>query len=234
MTMGACSLFGKLQTRRDFVAVGVPRALLSPWEQWLQNSVAASRQQLKDGWIDAFLKAPIWRFWLGSDIFGSTAMGALMPSLDGVGRYFPLAVFAVADDGATFEPPEINAQDAWFDEVEGFLLSTLDNQDHESVLSALARLKAPESRRRDATWPDVSFDPHGVARVALAERSFEKCFELSRGADPDRAYSSSTFWWSLGGEDFPPCALASRRMPSPFAFVGMLTGDFADTDVRHE
>ncbi len=227
-------MFGKLQTRRDFVAVDMPRALLTAWEQWMQNSVAASREQLKTRWIDAFLMAPIWRFWLGSDIIGSAAMGAFMPSVDGVGRYFPLAVFAVADEGMTLEPPEISAQDAWFDAVERFLLWTLDERDHDAVLAGLADLPAPASRRINAAWPDVEFAAQGVLRVAAQDRSFEKCFELGRGADPDRAYSSSTFWWTAGGEDFPSCALAARRMPSPFAFVGMMTGDFAVSEVADD
>ncbi len=49
-----------------------------------------------------------------------------MSSLDGVGRYFPLTLFACADDDAAIPPPELDSQDDWFDAAEGFLLSTLD------------------------------------------------------------------------------------------------------------
>ncbi|WP_164076542.1 type VI secretion system-associated protein TagF, partial [Stenotrophomonas maltophilia] len=47
-------------------------------------------------WTAVFLKAPIWRFWCGSSVLGTSLIGALMPSVDGVGRYFPLTVLAPA------------------------------------------------------------------------------------------------------------------------------------------
>ncbi len=45
-------------------------------------------------------------------------------------------------------------------------------------------------------------------------------------ADHAAAYSASSFWWTVGGDGFPAMALARRRMPDPFVFTGMLTGDF--------
>ena len=65
----------------------------------MQSGISASRERLKDQWQQAYLTAPIWRFWLGADICGVTVVGALMSSLDGIGRYYPLTVFAVADAG---------------------------------------------------------------------------------------------------------------------------------------
>ena len=85
-----CNLYGKLPTKRDFVAMGATRDFLDQWEPWLQSGVSASQAMLKDQWQQAFLRAPIWRFWLGADLCGVTMIGAFMPSLDKVGRYFPL------------------------------------------------------------------------------------------------------------------------------------------------
>src|SRR5262245_58691620 len=102
-----CGLFGKLPAKRDFIALFTPRGLLEKWEAWMQAAISASRQELNERWQDAFLTAPIWRFWLGSDICGSTVIGAIMPSLDGVGRYYPLTLFAVADAGAPIVPPDL-------------------------------------------------------------------------------------------------------------------------------
>ena len=47
-----------------------------------------------------YLVSPIWRFWIGSDIFGVSCAGALIPSVDKVGRFFPLAILYCADDRA--------------------------------------------------------------------------------------------------------------------------------------
>jgi len=122
-----CSLYGKLPARRDFVAVGAPREFLNAWEPWLQSAISSSRHELGKNWQAAFLAAPIWRFWLGADICGRSVIGAFMSSLDGVGRYFPLTLFACADDDAAIPPPEVNSQDDWFEAAEGLLLSTLEH-----------------------------------------------------------------------------------------------------------
>ena len=42
----AWGLFGKLPQKRDFVALGIPHAVLHPFETWLQSAVAASRNEL--------------------------------------------------------------------------------------------------------------------------------------------------------------------------------------------
>ena len=91
----------------------------------MQSRLSASRHELGDSWQAGFLTAPIWRFWLGAEICGTTVLGAFMPSLDGVGRYFPLTLLAFPDEGAAIPPPEFDAQDGWFAVAEEFLLSTL-------------------------------------------------------------------------------------------------------------
>jgi hypothetical protein len=49
------------------------------------------------------------------------ASSAFMSSLDGVGRYFPLTLFALAPMTmrAAIPPPELDSQDDWFDAAEG-------------------------------------------------------------------------------------------------------------------
>eukprot|EP00659_Diplonema_papillatum_P010016 gene10016-15428_t len=48
-----------------------------------------------------------------------------MPSVDRVGRYFPLTVAALLDHD-TDPASIIGGPDAWFEQVEELLLSTLD------------------------------------------------------------------------------------------------------------
>ena len=92
----------------------------------MQAGLSASRHQLGSGWQQAFLTAPVWRFWLGAAICGTTVTGAIMPSLDGVGRYYPLTLHAVTGEAVSLPPPSIDPQDEWFAQVEAFLLATLD------------------------------------------------------------------------------------------------------------
>lgn len=100
-----CSLFGKLSAKRDFIALSVSRDFLSVWEPWMQGCISASRDSLGDSWLQAYLTAPIWRFWLGADICGATVVGAFMSSLDGMGRYYPLTLFACATRATQLRRP---------------------------------------------------------------------------------------------------------------------------------
>ena len=63
-----CGLYGKLPTKRDFVAIKAPREFLAVWEPWMQSGLSASRHALGDSWQQTFLTAPIWRFWLGEEL----------------------------------------------------------------------------------------------------------------------------------------------------------------------
>ena len=139
-----CGLYGKLPTKRDFIAIGTPRELLNVWEPWMQGGLSASRHSLGDNWQQAFLTAPIWRFWLGADLCGTTVLGAFMPSLDGVGRYFPLTLFAYPGEGAAIPPPELDPQEAWFTEAEEYLLSTLEQDvTFDSAMRGLEQIARP-------------------------------------------------------------------------------------------
>ena len=222
-----CGLFGKLHAKRDFIAVVAPRALLDKWEPWMQSSISASRDDLDKDWQQAFLTAPIWRFWLGADICGTTVTGAFMSSLDGVGRYYPLTIFACADPGSPIPPPDIDAQDEWFTESEQFLLSTLEKETaFETITAALERLAPPVCQ--PATLSDGMTRPKDGAVVAPAVASaFVEVFGALRSANHASTYAAASFWWTLGGNNYQPLALSCRGMPDPFLFSGMLTGHFA-------
>lgn len=85
--------YGKLPALGDFVSRRLPRQFIEPWDQWLQSAIAASREQLGSDWLDVYLTSPIWRFGLGAGVCGTGAWaGVLMPSVDKVGRYYPLTL----------------------------------------------------------------------------------------------------------------------------------------------
>jgi type VI secretion system protein ImpM len=223
--MMRCGLFGKLPAKRDFIALHAPRRFLEVWEPWMQAGISASRQQLGPTWQQSYLHAPIWRFWLGADLCGVSIVGAFMPSLDGVGRYYPLTVFACSDAYAAIPPPEFDAQDDWFAKIEEFLLSTLaPDMPYDHVTAALDGLKLPSSGKVAASADDVMLASDGVAALAAAGRPFSELFASLRVADHVRAYAASTFWWTIGGEDYEPFALSGLRMPEPSLFAAMLTG----------
>jgi len=218
-------LFGKLQAKRDFVSQGAPRGFLSAFEPWIQGGVASSRAQLGADWQAAYLTAPIWRFWLGPQLCaGATAIGAFMPSMDGVGRYFPLSVAMFAEEGETLPPPEADPQEGWFAAIEDFLLSTLEpGLAFEASLEALEALPAPAPG-----LAETRLLTPGAAAARVGEAGFGEACRLAREAlARARAVADQSFWWTEGGEGFARVALASTGLPDPAIFSAMITGRFA-------
>lgn len=219
-----CGLFGKLSAKRDFIALATPRPFLEMWEPWVQACMSASRHQLGPDWQSAYLTAPLWRFWLGADLSGATVLGVLMPSVDGVGRYYPLTLLAVADASFSIPPPELGTQDDWFAAAEEFLLSTLDrDRSFDEITARLDTTPAP------AMEPTVK-DSGGIVRLndnmtggITAGRSFQDGLAALRRSNHGTSASAS-FWWTEGGGDFPPMAWACRGLPDPFCYATMLTG----------
>ena len=220
-----CGLFGKLGARRDFIALATPRSFLEAWEPWVQSAMSASRYQLGDGWQQAYLTAPVWRFWLGADICGTTVAGAIMSSLDGMGRYYPLTLHAIADAGAPISPPDVDTLDEWFGVAETLLLSTLaQDATFEDISSRLDGLAPPPARSGAAA--DAGIVPLGddMAGRVIAGADLATTLSALRAANPV-VYAAASFWWTVGGGDFPPLALSCRGLPDPYRYSTLLTGD---------
>ena len=220
-------LYGKLPAKRDFVAQGATRAWLALWEPWMQAGLSASQVTLGAGWRDVFLRAPIWRFWLGQDLCGGTVTGAFMPSVDGVGRYFPLTVVAVADRPEAVPPPELDPQDRWHGAVEEVLLAALDPQrGYDDVTAALVALPSPIDLLAVAPPAGMVRLPDGSILTAADPATLPGRLGAIRIEDHARSFATMSVWWTIGGEDYPPLALVAHQMPSPHLFAGLLTGRF--------
>ena len=203
-------IFGKLPQKRDFVAIDIPYAVLNPFETWLQSAVAASRSELGRQWEERYLVAPIWRFWVGHGVFGQLAAGALMPSVDKVGRFFPLSIIYTGASGEESAPPPIAPRDAWYETLEARLLTALDEEaatPPESLASGLPAFdRATELR------------PAGSA-------PFEGVADFMSGlvqSDYWSAAATRSFWWTAGGGGGEPIAHASAGLPDPYFFSRMV------------
>jgi type VI secretion system protein ImpM len=222
-----CSLYGKLPAKRDFVALNAPRPFLAAYEPWLQGGVSASRLTLGHGWQAAFLNAPIWRFWMGADICGGAVAGAFMPSVDGVGRYFPLTVFCHSEPGGSIPPPELDPQEAWFARIEDFLLATLDPETGFEAITGALDLLTPASDRLHHEAPEAMTRlSDGSILTPCEAATFPERLARLRVEDHARAYAGPSFFWTVGGEDYGPLGLVCRGLPNPHIFTGMLTGNF--------
>jgi type VI secretion system protein ImpM len=223
----SAGLFGKLPAKRDFISANVSRRLLNVWEPWLQSGLVTSKRTLGRAWIDAYNRAPIWRFWLGSDFCGEATIGAFMPSVDGVGRPFPLAIFSGEADNLV-APPEIDSNDRWCEAAEEILLHALeDGATLEAIVNEVATMPAPVLQPNACEAAGARKLPDGAILVRNVDHGLSLAFQQ---AGQCRTLASQSFWWTVGGEGFQPLVLSHVGIPSAIRFADMLTGVFADVE----
>lgn len=119
--------FGKLPGIGDFAHRRLPEAFRETWDAWLQTNLLALRERHED-WVARYLEGPVWFFVLGEQVAGARAwIGVLMPSVDGVGRYFP---FTLAAELAL--PPDAARMRHWWTRASQVALEGLE-QDLDAV-----------------------------------------------------------------------------------------------------
>lgn len=141
-----CGWYGKLACLGDFGSRRLPPAFVQHCDAWLASGLAASREQLGDDWLRTYLSAPLWRFAWAPGLAGPLGwVGVLMPSVDRVGRYFPL-IAARGTEALPSSALALVAVQAWLDHVADAVLDTL--RPDSSVASFDARLAAAPP------WPE--------------------------------------------------------------------------------
>jgi type VI secretion system protein ImpM len=208
----APGFYGKLASHGDFVTRRLPPAVSAAWDRWLQAAMQGSREQLGPGWLDAYLTGPLWRFALAPGVCDTRAWaGVLMPSVDRVGRHFPL-VLAAGVAGAVPLAGWLGDAGGWFEQIEELALSTLDTGfDFDRFDTALAALGAPSA----APAPG-SAGPLGW-QLPLKGDAGE-----AAGAVAAAALGGHSVWWTEGSDRVEACVRLFRGLPAPPAFAAML------------
>jgi type VI secretion system protein ImpM len=212
--------FGKVPSHGDFVTRELPRAFLDVWDRWLQECIAASKSRLGERWLDVYLTSPIWRFAVGPGICGTSGWaGVLMPSVDRVGRYFPLTIATPleADVNALLVPGRM---DAWLDAVEAVALQSLDDDrfDAGAVQAALASVPEP---RLDARRPELTGGIGTAWSIALYGMSSERLAADVAAALVARQAPQFSLWWTAG-TDADAAAIVVAGLPEPQSFVELM------------
>ena len=90
---------GKLPTVGDFATRRLDPDFVTVWDEWLSNGLAKFRASNESQWLDDYLASPTWRFLLTPGFLppphhAQAWAGIVMPSVDRVGRYYPLTIAA--------------------------------------------------------------------------------------------------------------------------------------------
>ena len=215
--------FGKLPARGDFVSRRLDHAFRVGFDEWLQRAVASSKRQLGPDWMESYLNAPIWRFVLGPHLCGAApVIGVIMPSVDRVGRYFPLVLAVQLADcqspGSLFH----HAKD-WFDAAEALILTSLDDRfDFDRFDQAVHDMKLPDYQRQT---PGEDVRP---LRLDLAEEG-DLSDTYGRILDQVVMGGSVRFglWWTLGSDKVSASVLLGTGLPPPANFAAFLDGQWS-------
>jgi type VI secretion system protein ImpM len=220
----AAGWFGKLPMLGDFASRRLPAAFVSACDAWLSQSIGTSREQLGTGWLDAYLTAPLWRFaWASGVIDTQWWFGVLMPSVDAVGRYFPLMI-AAARKAPPTSADALGQFDDWIGHHAAAALDTLqDGATLDAFENALAGAPAwPELHDCGAALP-VGLP--GRQRCQLAgQPSLQRwAVALASSALLERCAGHS-LWWPLHGTPGEDSVSLCAGLPAPEQFAMLLDG----------
>src|SRR5580765_2195673 len=235
--------YGKLPSHGDFLRRRVSDAFVSVWDAWLQACVAASRDALADRWLDIYLTSPAWRFVCAAGACGpSPVAGVMVPSVDRVGRYFPLTLVAALP--ATINLITVPAgAEMFFENAERIVVDALgaervdfDSFDRQvSDLSAdLAAIAQPSAFRLDPGADAILSEPGaGRWQVPLGSSAqLPAAFQQLLGYRLEAAYHPLSLWWTSGSSIVEPGCLIDRGLPDPDSFVALLDGSWTDRQWR--
>lgn len=93
--------FGKIPAAGDFVSHRFPHALQLFWDQWIRTGLARMQEERPDEWRGRFARGPIWNFVIPpSSAIDMVQIGIFSPSVDRVGRLYPLCISQMAPANA--------------------------------------------------------------------------------------------------------------------------------------
>jgi type VI secretion system protein ImpM len=230
----APGLYGKVPARGDFVSRRLDAEFIGGWDAWLQGVMSESRRALGAHWLDAFLSAPVWRFVVPPGMFSKAGwVGLLLPSVDRVGRYFPLTLAAPVHEESIDVPSTLSKALPWLDSVDILALEALTPElDLEVFDRRLAELPMPDDV---AVVLPISDDtvPLGASQATFqvwqfAPEAADAAFHqiLQDGSLGRRA--SSALWLTRGGETSAPCLAVCGGLISGGHFCAMLNGRWSD------
>ncbi len=218
--------YGKLPAHGDFVSRQLDKPMIDCWDHWLQSGMASSRVQLGSQWLECYLSAPIWRFGLATGLCGPARLGVMMPSIDRVGRYFPLTVTIDLHTDVCLWHAAICAKE-WLAAIEAAMLNLLEEDE----------VTADEFAQRLAAMP-FSMGTVTTSKTSPLQINNEGPFtrlsmvlpagEVSAASNPLLSYFVQTYlgsfslWWTEGSNYVPSCLRLYQGMPEAEQFWSML------------
>ncbi|MGH8300982.1 MAG: type VI secretion system-associated protein TagF, partial [Steroidobacteraceae bacterium] len=166
----------------------------------------------------------------------SAYAGVMLPSVDRVGRYFPLTLVSPLEPGSWILEAACGTGRAWFDAAEDLALrsldaSYLDLHAFDTAVDALAGLGECAALAQSSELMDL------VARAGFAQRGSlwhismlgetpQRAANAFASLELQKAFRPCAMWWTQGSDAVPPGWLATSGLPMPSGYVAMLSGQW--------
>lgn len=208
---------GKLPSLGDFASRRLDSSFIEAWDGWLAAGMLALREGDAEGWLDAYLAGPSWRFLLMPGVLpgelGRQAWaGVLMPSVDRVGRYFPFSLVQPLGSGPV-STQQMQSLWHWLGRLDELAADALqDDWSVERLEVELERMAPPPP----VPGPAAALVPGAALPLAVA---------LPPGADAAACigaeaqalwarHAAGCAYWFASPDDLPPRMWVSRGLPA--------------------
>jgi len=232
--------YGKLPSLGDFASRRLEADFIEPWDLWLGEGLQAQRDAFGEAWLDAYLDTPGWRFLLSPGALGGVRpelafAGVLVPSVDRVGRHFPLTLVA-----SLSRLPELAAEFdallAWLHRLEDTALDALQSDwTIDDLENALVELSPPGADGGGAVEDRVTTVRRSLADAVARRGGFvdiagissradlAAIFSAPPGAPAPRAPIRGLALW-IADTPGRPQLLVSDGLPASGEFIRMFSG----------
>lgn len=224
MSMIKIGSYGKLPAHGDFIGRDLNKGFLTSWDAWLSGCIASSQEQLGEAWLPKYLSAPVWHFALSPGVIDQQGWaGLVMPSVDRVGRYYPLTL---AWSIGRQNPVKVIGNSEFALKLENIVLDALEQGwNIEQLTDALSRIELAQLSVNSGPLLDqVSISLQETS--ALPQSAFD---ELLAPLLQDK-YQSYSLWWTQGSQLLEPGLLCCQGLPKLGSFSALLDGNWQAVD----
>jgi type VI secretion system protein ImpM len=220
-------IYGKLPAHGDFIFRNLSPAFINQWDEWLQLYVSASKEQIGEGWLDIYLTSPIWRFVLSSGVIDEKIWaGVIMPSVDRVGRFFPVSIIKPIASGQSVVS-FLFSQQKWYQQVESYCLSALDGKmDVDGLDSSINLLPQDNHQAYQATSNLGEQGPYIIGLDETPESNINDVLPFLFDASLSTEGSSFSLWQTEGSELIGPLIFCTQGLPPVSGIAAMLDGQW--------
>jgi type VI secretion system protein ImpM len=226
MTKGSVTgIYGKLPGYGDFIFRNLKAGFINPWDEWLQHFLSASKEQIGDDWLNVYLTSPMWRFVLSPGVIdGNVHAGVMLPSVDRVGRYFPLTV--VRSFTGRTNPLDIFLYESdWFRRLEENCLYALNGEiDADELVEAVSSHPVGNDGKYLPTQELGEIGPMIFDLPGTEPGSIRSLLPYVVNASLSATLTSFSIWMTDGSEYIHPMVFSCKGLPSVGGAASMLDG----------